>query len=354
MPVTLPAAERAIYLELNQLLTANDFSINKGKFNAGDDRDRRIREVLGTSATAGEALIKCASQFELDTGHNKHENAPLACDVIVALRESQYKSLKTDIQKRLKQAKWLEKNCSSHVRQYSVWKGHIEANQFGDKSCMKEIQLMIDAAELGYKENDWTEFYVTPREKADRENALTAAKAAAETAAKGAKAAKGTKREDAIDFAGGQLVGVDDKKDLAGSHNPDTRLIKPEGYDGNRRMERAALALRDVTNELRKLSTELVSRKRCLRFFKSVRNIQILSTAIRNNEPAAQGCSCSMCRTKNLQTQAISILSQCGHNICKSCVTSHMNRQDDCPAPGCNAVNKGYQVIAAPELGVED
>jgi hypothetical protein len=364
-PVTLPAAERAIYLELNQLLASNEFMIKKGKVSGGNDRARRIREVLGTSATAGEALMKCASNFKLDDSNTRYENAPEACDIIVRLRQSQYKSLKADLRKKLKQAEWLERECSTHVRQYLAWKIHAKSNQLGDDECMKEIKTMIDKAELGYRKDDWIEFYVTPQQMADRVNAETAAKAAAIAAAKKAKAGNAveeTESEEDLVIEEESESGdedLDDEEEVDNEnglgHSPifDTRGLKPEGIDENKRMECVALVLRDVTNDLRKLSSELVSRKRCLRFFQCVRNIQNLSTALRNNKLSTAGCSCSKCE-KNLLPHKASVLSQCGHTICKECANTYMDRQDDCPISACNAVNKTYQVIPAPELGIED
>src|ERR1700722_10335666 len=107
MPIVLPAAEQAIYLELNQLLSANDFNMKKSKSNADNDRARRVREILGNSESAGEALMKCASHFTVDDLSKNFENAPEACDVIVKLRQSQYEALTADFKKKLKQAEWL-------------------------------------------------------------------------------------------------------------------------------------------------------------------------------------------------------------------------------------------------------
>lgn len=45
---TLPAAERAIYLELEHHLQALDMNIKRGKKSEGD-RDKRLAKALGTS-----------------------------------------------------------------------------------------------------------------------------------------------------------------------------------------------------------------------------------------------------------------------------------------------------------------
>jgi hypothetical protein len=47
-PITLPAAERAIYLELEHHLRALDMTVRKGK-KTESDRERRMQESLGNS-----------------------------------------------------------------------------------------------------------------------------------------------------------------------------------------------------------------------------------------------------------------------------------------------------------------
>lgn len=51
---------------------------------------------------------------------------------------------------------------------------------------------------------------------------------------------------------------------------------------------------------LRKLSTELVTRRRCLYSFECVRSLQKIHTSTRRNEPLAAGCSCAKCGETNL------------------------------------------------------
>jgi hypothetical protein len=47
-PITLPAAERAIYLELEHHLRALDMTIRKGK-KTDSDREKRMAQSLGNS-----------------------------------------------------------------------------------------------------------------------------------------------------------------------------------------------------------------------------------------------------------------------------------------------------------------
>ncbi|CAK5267738.1 unnamed protein product, partial [Mycena citricolor] len=73
--IVLPAAERAIYLELEHHLRALDMTIKRGK-KSDSDREKRLNKSLGDSKSAEEALLKRCSHFDLDT---KNENAMKAC-----------------------------------------------------------------------------------------------------------------------------------------------------------------------------------------------------------------------------------------------------------------------------------
>ncbi|KAF8759594.1 C-5 cytosine-specific DNA methylase [Rhizoctonia solani] len=84
--ITLPAAERAIYLELKHHLLAIDMNVKKTKKTDGD-REKRLAEALGkASKSAEEALLKRCSHFELEVDI---DNAVLECEAIVAERERQ-------------------------------------------------------------------------------------------------------------------------------------------------------------------------------------------------------------------------------------------------------------------------
>jgi hypothetical protein len=366
MPIVLPAAERAIYLELNQLLAGNDFDLKKSKSNGDNDRARRIREVLGNSESAREALMKCASHFTLEDLNKNFKNAPEACDVIVKLRQSQYEALIVDFKKKLREAEWLKNECSTYVMQYPSWKDQVNSNHFGDSDSMGQIKSMIKAAEIGSDRNHWVEFYVTPKQKAEIEKAAKGAvalkakkmKSGAQKKGRGKKAAKNSDSDEDFAIDEDLHLGEDedlvDEEDLTHTTKPETRRLKPQGIDPHRNMERAALALRDVTNDLRKLSTELVTRRRCLRFFECVRSLQKIHTSIHQNEPLTAGCSCAKCGETNLSPSKISILSQCGHTVCNECLDIGKDHEDTCLVMGCKAVNKTYQVIEGPEFGVED
>ncbi|KAG5647866.1 hypothetical protein DXG03_007790 [Asterophora parasitica] len=104
--ITLPAAERAIYLELEHHLRALDMTIKRGK-KTESDREKRLAKALGDSKSAEEALLKRCSHFDLET---TNDNAKAACDVIVAERQKQLEECKGDLLKAIKDGVKREKS----------------------------------------------------------------------------------------------------------------------------------------------------------------------------------------------------------------------------------------------------
>ncbi|GLB41686.1 putative C-5 cytosine-specific DNA methylase [Lyophyllum shimeji] len=103
--IVLPAAERAIYLELEHHLRALDMTIKRGK-KTESDRERRLAKSLGESKTAEEALLKRCSHFDVEMSN---ENAMKACDVIVAERQKQLDECKVDLFKAIQDGAKREK-----------------------------------------------------------------------------------------------------------------------------------------------------------------------------------------------------------------------------------------------------
>lgn len=100
--VELPAAEMAIYRELEHHLLALDANLTKlarvDKKKQGD-REVRLLAALGESKTPEEALLKRCSHFSLDMDQETAalESAPHVCDQIVRRRQTQLEQCKEDL-----------------------------------------------------------------------------------------------------------------------------------------------------------------------------------------------------------------------------------------------------------------
>ncbi|KAF7309902.1 Helicase C-terminal domain-containing protein [Mycena indigotica] len=140
--IVLPAAERAIYLELEHHLRALDMTIKRGR-KTESDREKRLALSLGESKTAEEALLKRCSHFELDA---ENENAMKACDVIVKEREKQLEACKAELLRAVK-AGVKREIALGHVPEeshFSVWVRASREEGVQDADATKIILEVID------------------------------------------------------------------------------------------------------------------------------------------------------------------------------------------------------------------
>ncbi|KAJ2934887.1 hypothetical protein H1R20_g2299, partial [Candolleomyces eurysporus] len=146
--VNLPAAERAIYLELEHHLRALDMTIKRGK-KTESDREKRLNESLGDSKSAEEALLKRCSHFDLET---TNENAVKACDVIVQERTKQKDDCLTELRKAIKAGIIREKALKDSVQQESMfneWVRICRTEGVDDEEATKVVNELLDEAGLG-------------------------------------------------------------------------------------------------------------------------------------------------------------------------------------------------------------
>ena len=98
--VSLPPAERALYVELKNHLEALDMKNNhkaiKTKCKSENDREARLAAVLGGSESPDEALMKRCSHFDMAGGA---KSAVDACNTIVATRSRQLQCCKDELVK---------------------------------------------------------------------------------------------------------------------------------------------------------------------------------------------------------------------------------------------------------------
>ncbi|KAI0061030.1 hypothetical protein BV25DRAFT_1870977 [Artomyces pyxidatus] len=146
--VVLPAAERAIYLELEHHLRALDMTIKRGK-KTESDREKRLAQSLGDSNTAEEALLKRCSHFELDTSDK--ENAMKACEVIVKERRKQLEDCKAELLKKLKEALAKEKDIG-RTDEESMFREYVRVcrtDGVGDEDGTAAVRELLTDAGVG-------------------------------------------------------------------------------------------------------------------------------------------------------------------------------------------------------------
>ncbi|KAF5350208.1 hypothetical protein D9758_007844 [Tetrapyrgos nigripes] len=142
--VTLPAAERAIYLELEHYLRALEMTVKRTR-KSESDREKRVSKSLGDSKSAEEALLKRCSHFDLETSN---ENAMKACDIIVKDRHTQLEECKADLLKSVKEGIKREK-ALDHIGGESMfheWARVCRTEGVDDKDATETIRSIIKEA----------------------------------------------------------------------------------------------------------------------------------------------------------------------------------------------------------------
>ncbi|KIY70594.1 hypothetical protein CYLTODRAFT_488004 [Cylindrobasidium torrendii FP15055 ss-10] len=332
--VDLPAAERAIYLELLHHLQSLEMTMKKNK-KAKNDRERRMAKVIGDSKSAEEALLKRCSHFELEESNDRDEDEPeddeededdddddedskskskkgkgkgkgddkskkvktkkdiqqqgkdalTACDIIVRERERQLEDCKKSLLKMLKTAAKEDRKLRQLVGKETIFQEYVRLARSGD----------------GVEDMQATEFVRQFLDDADVEPVK--------------------KRKDAT------------RKDEKLSKDVTEKLL-----DHN-----------ETAHEIRRITRELVGRCRSLRYFQVVRDLQ----KQRTTPPKVD---CPRCKRKNLPIEDISVLSSCGHTGCTACVVE-CAKKDECVnrADGsCRSQARQASIVPAETLGVDE
>ncbi|KDQ61535.1 hypothetical protein JAAARDRAFT_30985 [Jaapia argillacea MUCL 33604] len=293
--IDLPAAERAIYLELEHHLRALDMTIKRGRKNESD-REKRLAQALGDSKTAEEALLKRCSHFELDT--NEKENALKACEVIVKERTRQLKECKAELLAKLKQAVKDEKKIG-RTEDESMFQEYVRVSRTegaGDKDATEAIVELLDEAGVA----------------ATSKSALNK-------------------------LADGKMVRSSSKAKGKGKDDGMSKSMKELIWDH-----------REKTHEIRRLTKELVGRVRSLRYFTVVRDLQ-------RQREAPLSVTCPLCDAK-VSVEDIAVLSSCGHTGCYQCVYDCAVKEECVAAEsaGCKAAARVINVVRGNTLGVDE
>ncbi|KAG8774484.1 hypothetical protein FRC12_001960 [Ceratobasidium sp. 428] len=305
MSVKLPAAERAIYLELKHHLQALDMNVKKTKKTDGD-REKRLAAALGESQSAEEALLKRCSHFDLDI--EDAENAVLECEAIVQERERQLEACKQELAETLPE---MQEQHSLVLREQSE-----NTTPFGE--------WIKVTREKGVGDADATEILLELMEQAGCSPGKTKVSSASTTSNSKSK---------------------EKKVKTSGKSVPKPETIADRAWK-----------LREDTHVLRKLVKELVARVRSHRFFVAVRDLQ-------QDRAHEKVVDCASCDRKNLPWEDIALLSSCGHMGCERCVREAASLGSEvcvlaykrgADVGGCAAGARDHNVVKASSLGKDE
>ncbi|KAL2834190.1 hypothetical protein BDW59DRAFT_178723 [Aspergillus cavernicola] len=311
-------AEKAIYLELyKQLMTYNRQlrrSGGRGRFSS--DQADRIDEIIGSSSTAEEALLKRCTSLALQGRWNDDGRPEAAtCESLIANREEQLAQLKDDLNDKLKLAAWVYCACDAHHEIFDKFVESVIRHDFGDMTVTVEVYPLLKTAVLTSKDDDWKTFFA-PNSNTPGEN-----------------------EDDDEDEADGEA----EKSSKRTTKTKDTTPLLPTKPA---RLHEFEPILRDVTTTIRNLIVEWVLRERALRFLKTIRQIQTMASDDDKIPP------CHNCQSQPPLLATTNILGSCGHVLCSNCIPQ-AREKEECPVEGCRGSGKRFNIINALTLGAD-
>lgn len=310
-------AEKAIYLELyKQLMTYNRQlrrSSSRGGF--GSDQAERLDEIIASSSTTEEALIKRCTSLALQ-GRWDADGKPEAvtCVSLIETREEQLEKLKNDLKSKLKLAAWVYCACNRSHEKFDKFVQSVARHDFGDMGVTGEVYPLLNTAIHTSRNEDWKLFFANPDSKVQENE-------------------------------------EDDKENIEDTEDTDATAEKPTAKAKTvvplptkpTQMREFEPVLREVTTTIRNLLVEWVLRKRALRFLKIVRQMQTNSADVP---------SCDRCQNQPDLLAKVNILGSCGHAICLTC-TQQTIEKEECEVEGCRGSGKRFNIINAMILGCD-
>jgi len=157
-------------MELQQQLHAQDMKVCRGgKARKDSDRANRLRDLMNSSKTAEEALLKRCSWFTLPqlSGSKKARNG--ACEAFVKERDQQLQQLGNELTNALRHSTWLDRQIEASAMEdngdvhYHNWKGIVASKTFGDAGGSRQLLEFISVAENDYVPSHEEQFYREPQ-----------------------------------------------------------------------------------------------------------------------------------------------------------------------------------------------
>ncbi|KAB8219958.1 hypothetical protein BDV33DRAFT_231235 [Aspergillus novoparasiticus] len=161
-------AETVIYLELcKQLMTYNRLGRRGGRKGIRGDREDRLDEVIGSSKTSEEALLKRCSSLALQGRWHNGVPEALTCSSLIETRLKQLEGLKEELMEKFKQAAWVYCACDLRHEKFHEFIESIKAHDFGDKTVTEKIYPLVKSAILTSQTDDWKLFFSDPAQVAE-------------------------------------------------------------------------------------------------------------------------------------------------------------------------------------------
>ncbi|PYI05069.1 hypothetical protein BO78DRAFT_387948 [Aspergillus sclerotiicarbonarius CBS 121057] len=345
-------AERVIYLELyKQVMTYNRQLRRgrRGKFSS--DQMERLDEIIGSSTTAEEALLKRCSSLALQGRWDDQGNPEITtCASLIATRAQQLDVLKSDLMMKLKLAAFVYCDCDLRHETFHKFIESIVRDDFGDAAVTQEVYLLVKTAFLTSEADDWQYFFAAPEEQLSDTEDMSDAETQATSEAASEDEIESVEDEDLAPPAAKRArvamkKGQTDqgKKGSGSTHSGKDESKNEELLKRPRELEEFEPFLNEVTATIRDLIVEWILRGRALRF---LRTAHLVQTGAEIGQ--CDSCCCDLETVENMN-----VLGSCGHALCTNCATQTM-QMEECAVQGCQGSGKRFNVIKASTLGRDE
>ena len=298
--ISLPAVERAIYMELEthlKSLEMNCMTAQKSKRKCTGDRESRMQKILEESNSGEEALLKCCCHFNMSSSFTALETI----DDIISLRSSEKARLENEMIKSLAIAFRRQHNILLHQPDWrtvtATGKGEIHNSLYIFLRDVKALKCVPHGADSEINDNICT------------------------------LVSKG--REHFESNTSSDSDADDDDTDESGEE---------------KNLFDVKHALRDHMHFVRSLTKELCGRMRSLRYIQNIRRFQLENETFK----------CTLCqRETSGANHSIGVLSCCGHAGCIKCLQSYAN-EGRCIMSDCCARVSTSHIASTDRLGVNN
>jgi SNF2 family DNA or RNA helicase len=297
--ISLPAVERAIYMELEthlKSLEMNCMTAQKSKRKSTGDRESRMKKILEDSDSGEEALLKCCCHFNMSSSFSALETI----DDIIALRQNEKKRLEKEMVQSLESAFRQQNNI---FRLQPDWSTVTVTGKGEIHDALQVFILDVDAmksvphgADIEINDNICT------------------------------LVAKGRYH---FESNPSEVCRLDSNDDDAVD---DATIFELKH------------ALRNHMHFVRSLTKELCGRMRSLRYIQNIRQFQLANEVFK----------CTMCGIETSGAHhSIGVLSCCGHAGCIECLCKYAN-EGRCIIPDCCARVSTSHIASTDRLGVNN
>ncbi|KAL2807643.1 hypothetical protein BJX63DRAFT_425199 [Aspergillus granulosus] len=304
MIVEQSPVEKVVYLELyKQLMTYNrQLRRSGGRERFSSDHSDRLDEIIESSSTAEEALLKRCTSLALHGRWNDNgQPEATTCKSLIAVRLQQLERLKDELKDRLKLAAWVYCACDVVHEKFHKFIESVIRHDFGDMLVTSEVYPLIKNAILVSKNDDWRLYFASSPAQSN------------------------------VEYEGEGDAECNPNKTTKKSKNALPLPTKPTQV-----LEFEPI-LREATTTIRNLIVEWVLRERALRFLGTARQVQTRSPKV---------LSCHRCQGQPDLLANMNILGSCGHALCLDCTSMAIEREE-CAVDGCRGSGKRFNIINA-------